>query len=74
LVRKELHRCCVVFLVENLSVVIQVILNTLKNALAKAKNLPDGALHHHYQKKGYHESKIVIDSGFVAMLTFLMLL
>jgi phospho-N-acetylmuramoyl-pentapeptide-transferase len=65
-VRKELliPLLCGV-LVENLSVVIQVsYFKYTKNALAKAERIFLMApLHHHYQKKGYHESKIVTRFG-----------
>lgn len=63
LIRKELliPVLCGVFLVENLSVIIQV--SYFKYT---KKKFGDGRriflmspLHHHYQKKGYHESKIV---------------
>jgi phospho-N-acetylmuramoyl-pentapeptide-transferase len=69
-VRKELLTVVVwCFLVENLSVVIQVsYFKYTKNALAKAKNLLMAPLHHHYQKKGYHESKIVTRFWIVAIM------
>ena len=62
-VRKELliPVFCGVFLVENLSVMIQVAyFKYTKKKLGEGKRVFLMApLHHHYQKKGYHESKIV---------------
>jgi phospho-N-acetylmuramoyl-pentapeptide-transferase len=60
-VRKELliPLLCGVFLVENLSVVLQVsYFKYTKNALARPKNFLMAPLHHHYQKKGYHEVRL----------------
>ena len=62
-IRKELliPVFCGVFLVENLSVVIQVAyFKYTKNKFGEGKRVFLMApLHHHYQKKGMHESKIV---------------
>ncbi len=67
-IRKELliPILCGVFLIENLSVIMQVFYfkyQKKKNGLefAKANRLFKMApLHHHYQKSGFHESKIVM--------------
>lgn len=62
-VRKELliPLFCGIFLVENLSVVIQVAYfkYTKKKYGEGRRVFLMSPLHHHYQKKGYHESKIV---------------
>lgn len=66
-IRKELliPIICGVFLVENLSVVLQVMVFKFRKRkygleYAKAHRLfLMSPLHHHYQKKGYHEAKIV---------------
>src|SRR5690606_21925367 len=62
-VRKELliPVFCGVFLVENLSVMIQVVyFKYSKRKYGEGRRVFLMApLHHHYQKKGYHESKIV---------------
>lgn len=62
-IRKELliPVFCGVFLVENLSVVIQVAyFKYTKKKFGEGKRVFLMApLHHHYQKKGFHESKIV---------------
>lgn len=67
ILRKELliPVLCGVFLVENLSVMLQVVVfkyRKKKYGLEYAQNnrlFLMSPLHHHYQKKGYHESKIV---------------
>lgn len=63
LVRKELliPVLCGVFLVENLSVVLQVswFKYTKKKYGEGRRIFRMSPLHHHYQKLGYHESKIV---------------
>ena len=63
LIRKELliPLLCGVFLVENLSVIIQVgYFKYTKKKFGQGKRFFKMApLHHHYQKKGIHESKIV---------------
>lgn len=64
MVRKELliPIFCGVFLVENLSVVIQVsYFKYTKKKYGEGKRVfLMSPLHHHYQKKGYHESKIAV--------------
>lgn len=84
-IRKELliPILCGVFLVENLSVVLQVFYfkyQKRRNGIefAKANRLFKMApLHHHYQKSGFHESKIVmrffIIGIMLAVLTFVTL-
>jgi phospho-N-acetylmuramoyl-pentapeptide-transferase len=84
-VRKELliPILCGIFLVENLSVVLQVAYFKRQKAkhgieYARANRLLKMApLHHHYQKLGYHESKIVtrfwIVGVMLAILTFVTL-
>lgn len=63
IVRKELliPIICGIFLVENLSVMIQVAYfkHTKKKYGEGRRIFLMSPLHHHYQKKGYHESKIV---------------
>lgn len=62
-VRKELliPIICGVFLIENLSVVLQVgyFKYTKKKYGTGSRIFKMAPLHHHYQKLGYHESKIV---------------
>lgn len=66
-IRKELliPIICGVFLVENISVILQVMVFKYRKKkygidFARANRLLLMApLHHHYQKKGFHESKIV---------------
>ena len=75
-VRKELliPLLCGIFLVENLSVVLQVAyFKYTKKRFGEGQRIFLMApLHHHYQKKGYHESKIVTRFWIVAvMLTIL---
>ena len=64
IIRKELliPIICGVFLVENLSVMIQVgyFKYTKKKYGEGRRVFLMSPLHHHYQKKGYHESKIAI--------------
>jgi phospho-N-acetylmuramoyl-pentapeptide-transferase len=64
IVRKELliPIFCLVFLVENLSVVIQVsYFKYTKRKYGEGKRVfLMSPLHHHYQKLGYHESKIAV--------------
>ena len=64
LIRKELliPILCGIFLVENLSVVLQVAyFKYTKKKYGQGKRIfLMSPLHHHYQKKGYHEAKIVI--------------
>ena len=63
LIRKELliPILCGVFLIENLSVIIQVgYFKYTKRKFGEGKRVfLMSPLHHHFQKKGYHESKIV---------------
>jgi phospho-N-acetylmuramoyl-pentapeptide-transferase len=63
LIRKELliPILCGVFLIENLSVVLQVgwFKYTKKKYGEGRRIFKMSPLHHHYQKLGYHESKIV---------------
>lgn len=62
-VRKELliPLLCGIFLVENFSVVLQVTyFKYTKKRFGEGRRIfLMSPLHHHYQKKGYHESKIV---------------
>lgn len=62
-IRKEwlIPIMCGIFLAENLSVVLQVsYFKYTKKKLGEGRRIFLMApLHHHYQKKGYHESKIV---------------
>ena len=64
LIRKELliPILCGVFLIENLSVILQVgwFKYTKKKYGEGRRIFLMSPLHHHYQKKGYHESKIVM--------------
>ena len=77
LIRKELliPILCGVFLIENLSVIIQVgYFKYTKKKLGEGKRIFKMApLHHHYQKLGMHESKIVtrfwIVGIFLAVIT-----
>lgn len=63
MIRKELliPVLCGVFLIENLSVVIQVAyFKYSKRRFGEGRRVfLMSPLHHHYQKKGYHEAKIV---------------
>ncbi len=71
-VRKELliPVLCGVFLAENLSVVLQVSYFKLtKKKYGEGRRIFLMApLHHHFQKKGYHESKIVTRFWIIAIL------
>jgi phospho-N-acetylmuramoyl-pentapeptide-transferase len=71
-VRKELliPLLCGIFLVENLSVVLQVAyFKYTKKRFGEGQRIFLMApLHHHYQKKGYHESKIVTRFWIVGIL------
>jgi phospho-N-acetylmuramoyl-pentapeptide-transferase len=64
IVRKELliPIFCAVFLVENLSVILQVsyFKYTRKKYGEGRRIFLMSPLHHHYQKKGFHESKIAV--------------
>ncbi|HVF80890.1 MAG TPA: phospho-N-acetylmuramoyl-pentapeptide-transferase [Flavisolibacter sp.] len=72
IVHKELliPLICGVFLVENLSVVLQVAyFKYTKKKYGEGRRIfLMSPLHHHYQKKGYHESKIVTRFWIVAIL------
>jgi phospho-N-acetylmuramoyl-pentapeptide-transferase len=61
---------CGVFLVENLSVVMQVsYFKYTKRKYGEGRRVfLMSPLHHHYQKKGYHEAKIVIRFWIVTLL------
>lgn len=71
-VRKELMIpvLCGIFLAENLSVVLQVsYFKYTKKKFGEGRRIfLMSPLHHHYQKKGYHESKIVTRFWIVAIL------
>jgi phospho-N-acetylmuramoyl-pentapeptide-transferase len=71
-IRKELliPVICGVFLVENLSVMIQVsyFKYTKKKYGEGRRVFLMSPLHHHYQKKGYHESRIVTRFWIVGIL------
>jgi len=65
---------CGVFLVENLSVVAQVsYFKYTKKKYGEGKRIfLMSPLHHHYQKLGYHESKIVTRFWIVTILCFVL--
>jgi phospho-N-acetylmuramoyl-pentapeptide-transferase len=71
-IRKELMIpvICGIFLAENLSVVLQVsYFKYTKKKTGEGKRIfLMSPLHHHYQKKGYHESKIVARFWIVGVL------
>jgi phospho-N-acetylmuramoyl-pentapeptide-transferase len=71
-VRKEmlLPVLCAIFFAENLSVILQVsYFKYTKKRFGEGKRIfLMSPLHHHYQKKGYHESKIVTRFWIVAIL------
>jgi len=75
IVRKELliPIFCGVFLIENLSVILQVsYFKYTKRKYGEGKRIfLMSPLHHHYQKKGYHENKIVIRFWIVTILCVL---
>lgn len=72
LIRKELliPVLCGVFLVENLSVILQVsYFKYTKKRFGEGKRIfLMSPLHHHYQKRGYHEAKIVTRFIIVSMI------
>lgn len=76
IVRKELliPFFCFVFLIENLSVMIQVsyFKYTRKKYGEGRRVFLMSPLHHHYQKKGYHESKIAVRFWIVTILCVVM--
>jgi len=71
-VRKELlvPLLCGIFLVENFSVIVQVsYFKYTKKRFGEGRRIfLMSPLHHHYQKKGYHESKIVTRFWIVGIL------
>jgi phospho-N-acetylmuramoyl-pentapeptide-transferase len=71
-VRKEmlLPVLCAIFFAENLSVILQVsYFKYTKRRFGEGRRIfLMSPLHHHYQKKGYHESKIVTRFWIVAIL------
>jgi phospho-N-acetylmuramoyl-pentapeptide-transferase len=71
-IRKELliPILCGVFLIENLSVIMQVgwFKYTKKRSGEGRRIFLMAPLHHHYQKKGMHEAKIVSRFWIVAIL------
>ena len=81
LIRKELMipLLCGIFLIEALSVIIQVsyFKMTKKKTGIGQRIFLMSPIHHHFQKKGFHESKIVsrfwIIGIFLALLTILTL-
>ena len=80
-VRKEwlIPLICGIFLIENLSVIMQVLYfkYTRKKFGIGKRIFLMSPLHHHFQKKGYHESKIVtrfwIVGIFLAILSIITL-
>ena len=70
--RKELliPILCGVFFIENLSVVMQVAwFKYTRRKLGEGKRIfLMSPLHHHFQKKGYHESKIVVRFWIIGIL------
>jgi phospho-N-acetylmuramoyl-pentapeptide-transferase len=72
IVRKELlvPIICGIFLVENISVMMQVsyFKYTKKRSGEGKRILLMAPLHHHYQKMGYHESKIVTRFWIIAIM------
>jgi phospho-N-acetylmuramoyl-pentapeptide-transferase len=76
IVRKELliPIFCFVFLIENVSVMIQVsyFKYTKKRYGEGRRVFLMSPLHHHYQKLGYHESKIAVRFWVVTILTMVL--
>ena len=72
IVRKELliPVLCGVFLIENLSVILQVsyFKYTKKRQGVGKRIFKMAPMHHHYQKLGYHESKIVSRFWIIAIM------
>ncbi len=72
IVRKELMipLFCAVFLIENISVMLQVgyFKYTRKKYGEGRRIFLMSPLHHHYQKKGFHESKIAVRFWIVTLL------
>ncbi len=73
IVRKELliPIFCIVFLIENVSVIIQVsYFKYTKRKYGEGRRVfLMSPLHHHYQKKGFHESKIAVRFWIVTILS-----
>ena len=76
IVRKEflIPIICGIFLIENLSVIIQVwYFKRTKKKYGEGRRIFKMApLHHHYQKLGYHESKIVARMWIIGILLAIM--
>ena len=76
IIRKELliPIFCFIFLVENLSVVIQVgYFKYTKRKYGEGRRVfLMSPLHHHYQKLGYHESKIAVRFWIITILSVAM--
>jgi len=76
IIRKELliPIICGIFLVENLSVMLQVwnFKRTKKKYGEGRRIFLMAPLHHHYQKKGYHEAKIVTRFWIIGILLAIM--
>ncbi len=76
IVRKELliPIFCGVFLVENLSVIIQVTyFKYTKRKYGEGRRVfLMSPLHHHYQKKGFHESKIAVRFWIITIICVVM--
>ncbi len=76
IVRKELliPIFCGVFLVENLSVIIQVsYFKYTKKKFGEGRRVfLMSPLHHHYQKKGFHESKIAVRFWIITIICVVM--
>jgi len=76
IVRKELliPIFCFVFLIENLSVMIQVTyFKYTKRKYGEGRRVfLMSPLHHHYQKLGYHESKIAVRFWVVTIMTMVL--
>ena len=72
LIRKELliPIFCGVFLIQNLSVIIQVVYfkYTKKKTGVGRRVFLMSPIHHHFQKKGIHENKIVLRFWIIALL------
>ncbi|MFM7710074.1 MAG: phospho-N-acetylmuramoyl-pentapeptide-transferase [Ferruginibacter sp.] len=76
IVRKELliPIFCFVFLIENLSVMLQVTyFKYTKKKYGEGKRIfLISPLHHHYQKKGFHESKIAVRFWIITIISVAM--
>jgi phospho-N-acetylmuramoyl-pentapeptide-transferase len=76
IVRKELliPIFCAVFLVENLSVILQVgYFKYTKKKTGEGKRIfLMSPLHHHYQKKGFHESKIAVRFWIITIMCLIL--